>query len=93
MTPNGVRYGEAGAVADFSSQQFPTLFRKCHTTTGLAGAIRRIDVDALCREYDQLRMAAPSRAAQDRHYFVGHKGRLQAKKPGRPSERHLAIAL
>ena len=55
--------------------------------------IQRIDVVALCREYEQLRKAAPSRSARDKRYFVGHDGRPQAKNPGSPSEKHLAIAL
>ena len=47
----------------------------------------------LCREYDRLRKAAPRRSARNKRYFVGHDGRPQAKYPGRPSEKHLAIAL
>ena len=78
----------------FSSRQFPILFRKRWTTTGLADAIQSgIDVIALCREYDQLRKAAPSRSARNKPYFVGHDRRLRAKDPGSPSEEHLAIAL
>ena len=60
---------------------------------GLADEIQRIDVDALCTEYDLFRKAAPSRSAANKPYFVGHDGRLQAKNPSRPSEDHLAIAL
>ena len=63
------------------------------TTRGLANAIHGIDVVALCKEYDQLRKAAPSRSARNKPYFVGHDGRLQARNPGSPSEEHLAIAL
>ena len=85
--------GEAGAVTVFSSRQFPILFRKRWTTTGLADAIQGIDEIALCREYDQLRKAAPGRSARNKLYFVGHDGRLRAKDPGSPSEEHLAIAL
>ena len=80
-------------MTDFSSRQFPVLFPKRSTTTGLADSIVGIDVDALCREYDQLRKAAPSRSARNKRYFVGHDGRPQAKYPDNPSEKHLAIAL
>ena len=80
-------------MIEFSSRQFPILFRKRWTTTGLADEIQEIDVDGLCTEYDQLRKAAPSRSAVSKCYFVGHDGSLQAKDPGRPSEDHLAIAL
>ena len=80
-------------MTDFSSRQFPILFPDRSPTTGLAGEIEGIDVAALCREYDQLRKAAPSRSARGKRYFVGHDGRPQAKYPGSPSEKHLAIAL
>ena len=80
-------------MTDFSSRQFPILFPKRSTTTDLAVDIQRIDVVDLCREYDQLRKAAPSRSARIKRYFVGHDGRPQAKYPGSPSEKHLAIAL
>ena len=40
-----------------------------------------------------MRKAAPSRSARDKRYFVGHDGHPQAKNPGSPSEKHLAIAL
>ena len=50
-------------------------------------------MDALCREYDELRAAAPSRPARAKRHFVGHEGRLRPKDPGNPSEQHLAIAL
>ena len=80
-------------MTDFSSRQFPILFPKRSTTTDLAVDIQRIDVVDLCREYDQLRKAAPSRSARNKRYFVGHDGRPQAKYPGSPSEKHLAIAL
>ncbi|MCY4532729.1 MAG: hypothetical protein OXC84_10440 [Gammaproteobacteria bacterium] len=59
----------------------------------MAGAIDGIDVDALCREYDELGAVAPSRPDRDKCYFVGHEGRPRAKTPGHPSEKHLAIAL
>ena len=81
-------------MTDFSSRQFPILFpNKRSTTTGLADSIVGIDVGALCREYDQLTKAAPSRFARHKCYFVGHDGRPQAKYPDSPSEKHLAIAL
>lgn len=80
-------------MTDFLSRQFPILFSTRHTTTGLADAIQRIDVVALCREYDQLRREAPSRTTRSKRYFVGHDGCPQAKNPGNPSEKHLAIAL
>ena len=80
-------------MIDFFSRQFPILFSTRHTATGLADAIQRIDVVALCREYDQLRREAPSRTTPTKRYFVGHDGRLQAKNPRNPSEKHLAIAL
>ena len=80
-------------MTDFSSRRFPILFPKPPTTTGLADSIVGIDVDVLCSEYDQLRKAAPSRAARKKCYFVGHDGRPQVKYPGSPSEKHLAIAL
>ena len=93
MHSHGVRFGEAGAVTDFSSRRFPILFPNRSTTTDLASEIQRIDVAALCREYDQLRKAAPSRSARNKRYFVGHDGRPRAKNPASPSEKHLAIAL
>ena len=80
-------------MTDFSSRQFPILFSERSTTTDLAVDIQRIDVVDLCREYDQLRKAAPSRSARNKRYFVGHNGRPQAKYPGSPSEKHLAVAL
>ena len=80
-------------MTDFFRQQFPILFSTRHTTTGLADAIQTIDVAALCREYDQLRREAPRRTTRGKRYFVGHDGRPQAKNPGNPSEKHLAIAL
>ena len=61
--------------------------------TGLADALQMIDVAALCREYDRLRREAPRRTTRGKRYFVGHDGRVQAKNPGSPSEKHLAIAL
>lgn len=80
-------------MTDFSSRQFPTLFRKRWTTSGLAQSIAGIDVDELCREYDALRVAAPSRLDTDKCYFVGHSGRIHPKNPENASEKHLAIAL
>ena len=80
-------------MTEFSPGPFPTLFRERWTTTGLAGAIRGIDVAALCGEYDRLWKSAPSRHARDKSYFVGHDGRVQARNPGSPAEEHLAIAL
>lgn len=80
-------------MIEFSSRQFPILFRKRRTTTGLADEIQEIDVDGLCAEYEQLRDAAPTRSAANKRYFVGHDGSLQAEDPARPSEAHLAIAL
>ena len=90
---HGVRFGEAGAMTDFSSRQFPILYPERSTATDLAVDIQRIDVVDLCREYDLLRKAAPSRSARSKRYFVGHDGRPQAKHPASPSEKHLAIAL
>ena len=77
----------------FSSQRFPILFRRRWATRGLANAVQGIDVDALCSEYHALSEAAPSRSDRDKRYFVGHRGHVQAKNPGSPSEEHLAIAL
>ncbi|MYG26339.1 MAG: hypothetical protein F4213_09990 [Boseongicola sp. SB0677_bin_26] len=77
----------------FSAELFPVLFPVPSATTGLAEMIGEIDVDALCREYCQLRKAAPKRSACSKRHFVGHDGRPEAKKPGCASERHLAIAL
>ena len=81
-------------MSGFSARLFPILFpTKRSTTTGLADSIVGIDVDALCREYDQLTKAAPSRSARTKCYFVGHDGHPQVKYPDSPSEKHLAIAL
>ncbi|MDE0520722.1 MAG: hypothetical protein OXH79_02065 [Boseongicola sp.] len=80
-------------MIEFSSRQFPILFRKSWRTTGLADRIQEIDADALCAEYDRLRNAAPSRSAVGKRHFVRHDGRLQARDPIRTSEEHLAIAL
>ena len=80
-------------MTSFFARNFPILFGTRNTTTGLADAIRTIDVGALCREYDQLRREAPRRTTRGKRYFVGHDGRVQAKNPGNPSEKHLAIAL
>ena len=92
MHAYGVRHDEADGVTKFS-EYFPILFGKHNKTTDLADAIRTIDVGALCGEYDRLRRKAPCRTTQDKRYFVGHDGRVQAKIPSNPSERHLAIAL
>ncbi len=81
------------SVIEFSSRQFPILFRERWKTTCLAKQIQGIDVNGLCAEFDKLRNAAPSRSAAGKRYFVGHDGSLQAKDPDRPSEEHLAIAL
>ena len=82
-------------MTPFTSQQFPTLFRKRYVTAGLADAVQKIntDIETLCGEYDRLREVAPSRSARNRRYFVGHDGRPWAKNRGNPSEKHLAIAL
>ena len=80
-------------MTEFSSRRFPILFPDRSTTTALASDIQRIDVAALCREYVQLRKAAPSRSARNKRYFVGHDGRPRAKNPASPTEKHLAIAL
>ena len=80
-------------MSGFSARHFPILFSKRSATKDLAGSIEGINVDALCAEYDRLKEAAPSRSARGKRYFVGHDGRPQAKYPGRPSEKHLAIAL
>ena len=79
-------------MTDFP-RKFPILFGSHNKITGLAKAIRRIDVDALCGEYCRLRREAPCRTAQDKTYFVGHDGHPSSKNPGSPSEKHLAIAL
>ena len=84
---------ETCTMTEFSARRFPTLFRGRWATTGLAEAIRGIDVAALCGEYDRLKKSAPSRSARGKPYFVGHEGHVQARKPGSPSEEHLAIAL
>ena len=93
MHSHRVRFGEAGAVTDIFSRQFPILFSSRKSTRHLADSIQRVDVVAVCREYDQLRKRAPSRSARNKRYFVGHDGRPQAKYPASPSEKHLAIAL
>ena len=80
-------------MSDFSARLFSILFPKRSKTTDLADSIEGIDVDALCREYCQLRKTAPSRSACSKPYFVGHDGHPKAKNPGCPSEKHLAIAL
>ena len=77
----------------FSAREFPILFCERWTTDGLADSIRKIDVVALCREYEELRKAAPSRCARNKRYFVGHDGCPQAKDRSNVSEKHLAIAL
>ena len=80
-------------MTDIFSRQFPILFSSRNSTRHLADSIQRVDVVAVCREYDQLRKRAPSRSARNKRYFVGHDGRPQAKYPASPSEKHLAIAL
>ena len=80
-------------MTPFSSPRFPILFSTPNRTRGLANEIQRIDVVALCGEYERLRKTAPRRSARNKRYFVGHDGRPQAKNPGSPSEKHLAIAL
>ena len=77
----------------FSARRFPILFHNRWNTTGLADAINGIDMDSLCKEFEELRAAAPSRPDRAKRYFVGHEGRLRPKDPGNPSEKHLAIAL
>ena len=77
----------------FSDRCFPILFCNRWNTTGLADAIKGIDKDSLCKEFDELRAAAPSRPDGGKPYFVRHEGRLRPKDPGNPSEKHLAIAL
>ena len=77
----------------FSTRCFPILFRNRWKTAGLADAINGIDMDSLCKEFEELRAAAPSRPERGKPYFVGHEGRLRPKDPGNPSEKHLAIAL
>ena len=79
-------------MTDFA-QCFPILFRNRRETTDLAKAINGIDMDSLCKEFKELRAAAPSRPDRGKRYFVGHKGRLPPKDSGKPSEKHLAIAL
>ena len=93
MDLDETRHDETSAMTEFSTRPFPTLFRERWTTTGLADTIREIDVTALGGEYHRLRTAAPSRAARNKSYFVGHEGQVQARNPGSPSEEHLAIAL
>ena len=75
-------------MTDFA-QCFPILFRNRWKTTCLADAINGIDMDSLCKEFEELRAAAPSR----KRYFVGHERRPPPKYSGNPSEKHLAIAL
>ena len=77
----------------FSAQCFPILFRNRWNTTDLADAINGIDMDSLCKEFEELRAAAPSRPDRDKTYFVGHERRRPPKDSGNPSEKHLAIAL
>lgn len=77
----------------FLSGQFPILFGGGRTTTRLADSIQRIDIVALCREYEEMRKAAPSRSARNKRYFVGHDGCPQVMDRNNVSERHLAIAL
>ena len=89
----GVRHGEDDGVTDFFSRQFPVLFCTRHPTTDLADTLQKFEVAALCREYDRFRRKAPRRSTRGKRYFVGHDGRVQAKNPGSPAEKHLAIAL
>lgn len=82
-------------MADFATQ-FPilfSLFSDYGRTTGLAGAIRGIDISALHCEYDGLRQAAPRRADRGKQYFVGHDGMLPKNSASDRREEHLAIAL
>ena len=81
------------AMADFSSRQFPILFRKHWNARNLARAIKEIDLDSLCSEYETLRSLAPNRHNKRKRYFVGHRGLVNARNPKNPSEKHLAIAL
>ena len=62
-------------------------------TTGLAAYIAGIDVNALCREYEQLVENAPSRSARDKCYFVGHSGVTSSGKWSNRKEEHYAVAL
>lgn len=62
-------------------------------TTGLAAYIAGIDVNALCREYEQLVENAPSRSGQDKCYFVGHSGVTSSGKWSNRKEEHYAVAL
>lgn len=80
-------------MADFSSRQFPILFRKHWNARNLARAIKEIDLDSLCSEYETLRSLAPNRHNKRKRYFVGHRGLVNARNPKNPSEKHLAIAL
>ena len=75
------------------SQRFPTLFQDGWNVTGLSDAIREIDVNALADEYMALKDAAPSRSAEGQPYLGTRHGRVRAKAPGSPSEKHMAIAL
>ena len=75
------------------SQRFPTLFQDGWNATGLADDIRKIDTNALADEYMALRETAPSRSAKGLPYFGTRHGRVRAKAPASPSEKHMAIAL
>ena len=80
-------------MTEFSSRQFPILFRKFRNVKGLASAIKEIDLDSLCSEYEMLESLAPNRHDRGMRYFVGHRGVVNTNSPINLSEKHLAIAL
>lgn len=62
-------------------------------TTGLAEYIAEIDVNALCREYEEIIGSAPRRSAREKRYFVGHSGVTSSGKWSNRKEEHYAVAL
>ena len=61
--------------------------------TKLALAIDGIDRNALVKEYEDAKKAAPRRHDQGRTYFVpGHDGRLRGDTASGRFEEHLAMA-
>lgn len=62
-------------------------------TTGLAAYIAEIDVNALCREYEETIGSAPRRSTLGKSYFVGHSGVTSSGKWSNRREEHYAVAL
>jgi hypothetical protein len=73
--------------------KFPILFGRRWPAGGLACAIKKVDIAALCAEYAALQIAAPRRSLAGKRYFVGHSGTTPATDKSNRLEEHYAIAL